>query len=411
MGLGEIDLFDDAGGKAAAPMSVSCSICLEAVVDNGDRSWAKLQCGHQFHLDCIGSAFNVKGSMQCPNCRKIEKGQWLYSNGSRSLADFSMDDWAHDEDLYELSYSEMSFGVHWCPFSTVTRLPSSFEEGEFQSRSYHNLLGHHAAVFAEHNPASSTTHPCPYIAYLGPVEPSSSTSSGSIPDGPSFNGHWSGPSLPSEVPFPTLNFSYHDWDHLPPFSASNRTSNPDQLPAPSMTHRAARNGSDVPRQGMHPFIISHSSGGRAPGSLTSSILPTYPNAVAPSRDRPPSIQPYVQQPPGPPTARSSHTPSGRRSSSHMGLAQVPSMASSSDQSSGFFFFSPSSSSRTYQEGENLPVHDRFHGWEREQRQQTGFLQSQSQSQADRDSIWGPFHPPTSGFRMRHGSERMPSQNR
>lgn len=57
--------------------------------------------------DCIGSAFNVKGAMQCPNCRKIEKGQWLYANGGRSLPEFSMDDWAHDEDLYDLSYSEM----------------------------------------------------------------------------------------------------------------------------------------------------------------------------------------------------------------------------------------------------------------------------------------------------------------
>ena len=36
------------GGKSFG--SVSCSICLETVIDNGDRSWAKLQCGHQFHL-------------------------------------------------------------------------------------------------------------------------------------------------------------------------------------------------------------------------------------------------------------------------------------------------------------------------------------------------------------------------
>jgi hypothetical protein len=60
--------------------------------------------------DCIGSAFNVKGAMQCPNCRKIEKGQWLYANGCRSLPEFTMDDWAHDEDLYDLSYSEMVNG-------------------------------------------------------------------------------------------------------------------------------------------------------------------------------------------------------------------------------------------------------------------------------------------------------------
>lgn len=61
--------------------------------------------------DCIGSAFNIKGAMQCPNCRKIEKGQWLYANGCRSFPDFSMDDWNHDEDLYDLSYSEMVITV------------------------------------------------------------------------------------------------------------------------------------------------------------------------------------------------------------------------------------------------------------------------------------------------------------
>lgn len=58
--------------------------------------------------DCIGSAFNIKGAMQCPNCRKIEKGQWLYANGCRTFPELNMDDWGtHDEDLYDLSYSEM----------------------------------------------------------------------------------------------------------------------------------------------------------------------------------------------------------------------------------------------------------------------------------------------------------------
>ncbi len=55
--------------------------------------------------------------MQCPNCRKIEKGQWLYANGCRSLPEFSMDDWVHDEDLYDLSYSEM---VNGCKGQKIT---------------------------------------------------------------------------------------------------------------------------------------------------------------------------------------------------------------------------------------------------------------------------------------------------
>lgn len=58
-------------------------------------------------LDCIGSAFNVKGAMQCPNCRKIEKGQWLYGTGSRSYPEFNMDDWAREEEAYDISFSEM----------------------------------------------------------------------------------------------------------------------------------------------------------------------------------------------------------------------------------------------------------------------------------------------------------------
>lgn len=45
--------------------------------------------------------------MQCPNCRKIEKGNWLYANGSRPSHDINMDEWAHEEDLYDVSYSEM----------------------------------------------------------------------------------------------------------------------------------------------------------------------------------------------------------------------------------------------------------------------------------------------------------------
>ncbi|XP_057792257.1 E3 ubiquitin-protein ligase IPI1-like isoform X2 [Salvia miltiorrhiza] len=418
MGLGDADLLDDGdggggGGKASAA-AVPCSICLDVVTDAGDRSWAKLQCGHQFHLDCIGSAFNIKGAMQCPNCRKIEKGQWLYANGGRQLPEFSMDDLAHDEDLYDLSYSEMSFGVHWCPFSGLTRLPSSFDEGEFPSSAYHDLLGHHA-IFAEHTPVSSTSHPCPYIAYFGPIHPSSSTSSGNVSDGSSFSNHWSGLSAPSEVPnsyaFPSMDAHYHNnWDHSSHFAASNRIGSADLPPIPSVTQRTARN-SDIPRPGMHPFIVGHSSASRAPSSITSSVLPPYPGPVARPRDRPPPVQAYFQQSSSAPVARASLVSSGRRSGSHRGLPQV---ASSSDHSGGFYFFSSNPSGRSFQDAER----DHFHGWERDHReQQAGF----PLNQVDRDSIWAPFHHPSAGgsdpgvrpsnFRQRHGSERMPSQNR
>ncbi|KAG8390980.1 hypothetical protein BUALT_Bualt01G0140200 [Buddleja alternifolia] len=407
MGLGgAADLLDGGGGKAS--LSVWCSICLDVVMDNGDRSWAKLQCGHQFHLDCIGSAFNTKGAMQCPNCRKIEKGQWLYANGSRPVPEFSMDDLAHDEDLYDLSYSEMSFGVHWCPFSGLTRFPSSFDEGEFSSNAYHDLLGHHA-IFAEHGPVSSTSHHCPYVAYFGPIHPSSSTSSGSVSDGSSFNNnHWSGPSVPSEVrssyAFPSMDAHYHSWDNSSPFAAGSHIG-ADQPSIPSVTQRTARNTSDIHRHGMHPFVIGRSSGGRASSSVTSSVLPPYVGAIGRPRDRPQSLQSYFQQSiSGPAAARAPPLAStARRPSSHRSLAQVGPVASSSDQSSGFYLFS--SSGRSSQEAEN-PLSGRFHVWGRER---------QPWTRNDFDSIWGPFHPPSdnrsTGNHQRHGSERMPSHNR
>ncbi|KAL1220337.1 E3 ubiquitin-protein ligase RFI2 [Cardamine amara subsp. amara] len=63
-------------------ISSDCPICLQPL-DNkdDDRTLVKLLCDHQFHLDCIGSAFNAKNKMQCPYCRNIEKGQWLHAHG------------------------------------------------------------------------------------------------------------------------------------------------------------------------------------------------------------------------------------------------------------------------------------------------------------------------------------------
>ncbi|XP_012434176.1 E3 ubiquitin-protein ligase RFI2 isoform X2 [Gossypium raimondii] len=363
------------GGKSFG--SVSCSICLEMVTDNGDRSWAKLQCGHQFHLDCIGSAFNVKGAMQCPNCRKIEKGQWLYANGCRSYPEFNVDDWAHDEDLYDLSFSEMSFGVHWCPFGSLAQLPT-FEEGELSSTTYHELLGQNA-IFSEHS--APAAHPCPYVAYFGPtVHPSSSNSSGSVSDSSSYNNHWNGPSVPGEVPasyaFPAMDHHYHNWEHhSPPFStSSSRIGSSDQPSNPPVSQRSARSGSDMPRSGsfMRPYVVGHSSGARAGSSVASSLIPPYPGSNARARDRVQALQAYYQQQ-HPSTSPSIRTPvisGSRRSSSHRIHAQVGPVASSSDQ-------------------------------------------------VDRDSAWGAFHQsagaPDPGirsgsFRQRHGSERMSSHN-
>ncbi|OMP03296.1 Sterol-regulatory element binding proteins intramembrane protease [Corchorus olitorius] len=397
--------------------------CLELKVSPSDSNTSdavQQNCGGTFlFVDCIGSAFNIKGAMQCPNCRKIEKGQWLYANGCRSYPEFNVDDWTHDEDLYDLSYSEMSFGVHWCPFGSLARLPSSFEDGEFSSTTYHELLGQHA-IFAEHSAVSSATHPCPYVAYFGPtIHPSSSNSSGSVPDSSNFNGHWNGPSVPSEIPtsyaIPAMDLHYHSWEHhSPPFStSSSRMGSSDQPSIPPVNQRSTRSSSDMARSGsfMPPFVVGHSSGARAGSSVASSLMPPYPGSNARARDRVQALQAYYQQ--QQPSTPAIRTPLARRSFNHRSLPQVGPVASSSEQVGGFYFIPSGTSGRNFQEAEN-PLSTRFHAWERDH------LPSFSLNQVDRDSGWGAFHQAASGsdpsirsssFRQRHGSERTSSQNR
>ncbi|TVU20941.1 hypothetical protein EJB05_30547, partial [Eragrostis curvula] len=90
--------------------TLQCPICLDDVAGGGgERSTAKLLCGHQFHLDCIGSAFNAKGVMQCPYCRQIESGYWLYPTGlPTSQALPTDDDLLFDEDPRDFAHTEVS---------------------------------------------------------------------------------------------------------------------------------------------------------------------------------------------------------------------------------------------------------------------------------------------------------------
>lgn len=55
MEFGDLERIDDSDGGGKALSAVLCSICLEIITDNGDRSWAKLQCNHHFHLDVCSS--------------------------------------------------------------------------------------------------------------------------------------------------------------------------------------------------------------------------------------------------------------------------------------------------------------------------------------------------------------------
>ncbi|CAH8361616.1 unnamed protein product [Eruca vesicaria subsp. sativa] len=385
--------------------SVACSICLDTVAKDGDRAWANLQCGHQFHLDCIGSAFNAKGVMQCPNCRKVEKGQWLYANGCRSHPEFNVEDWVHEEEIYDIgSYSEMAFGVHWCPFGGSARLPS-FEDGDFSPSSYHDLLNQQG-YFTE--PAAPTAgHPCPYVTYIGPVH-SSSSSPGGATDNPSFTSLWNtGSSNSPEVPTPygfPVDPHYHGWEyHSPPppppqhFSASGphvgSPTHPTPPPAAARTSRA--NGSEAIRprlpQFMRPSYHGHSSSGRA-GSSVASVprTPPFPGSNVRTRDRTQALQAYYQQqssaqshqPDSPIVSRVPVFPSGRRPSRG-------STSSSSDQAGGSGFL-------------------RFNIWEREPYMQQP-QQAYPVNQMDREpSIWAsPFNEAAASFHQRHGGGGPP----
>lgn len=79
------------------------------------KFYVNVTCGSiVFGTDCIGSAFNVKGVMQCPNCRKIEKGQWLYADSGRSFPEINFEDLISHEDFYDLTYPESVSFTLWC---------------------------------------------------------------------------------------------------------------------------------------------------------------------------------------------------------------------------------------------------------------------------------------------------------
>lgn len=60
-----------------------------------------------FVSDCICSAFNAKGLMQCPNCRNVEEGKWLYANSYNCPPEVSMDEFTHEEEISTLNSLEL----------------------------------------------------------------------------------------------------------------------------------------------------------------------------------------------------------------------------------------------------------------------------------------------------------------
>ncbi|KAG5567726.1 hypothetical protein RHGRI_003051 [Rhododendron griersonianum] len=341
--------------------SVSCSICLDFVTDDGTRATAKLQCGHEFHLDCIGSAFNSKGAMQCPNCRKVEKGRWLYATGSTfSFPEFSIEDWTADEDLHELSYSEMPSRVHWCPFSGVVRVHSSFEEVEPPPTRNYNLHRHHSVFSDQQTAASPVAHS--YVAYFGPIPPPTTSNTSENVEDPNFNHPWNGLSGHNEIfpahTFPVIGIRHQNrGHHSHPFSAnSGHVNSADQASIPPAPLRSTRGDHDaLTRSGsvVHPFLHG-----------------------------PRSIHSHQRMPASHATHHHQHSPvihSVRRFHVPRGVPPAVPAVAQSDHTGGFFLSPPTGSSgrNPHDMESSLPNH--FHAWER-----------------DRDPAQGSFHHASGG---------------
>ncbi|WCJ21338.1 RING/U-box superfamily protein [Euphorbia peplus] len=363
--------------------ALSCSICLDPLSLPSPRSIAKLHCGHHFHLDCIGSAFNMKGAMQCPNCRNVEKGRWLYANGSsRSTPEISMEDWIPDEDFYDLGYSEMPYRFHWCPYGELARVGSSFEEVESPSTTYHDLRGHHSA-YAEHTAAPSQWN----------------------------NGLSGRQEMFSTHAFPAINIPYNNgWARRsPPYAVSSGHVNGVDPAAVPLTYRSSNGETDARTRSMpfpHPVLFGHGTGPIAGSSFVSSIVPRHPGSGARIQITH-GLHHHRQQASNSPGVPSPIIHGVRRSDGPRGLpALVPAPPQHDGGGGGFLIIPPNPSGQAPQEAEN-PLPNHFHAWEREP------LSHLQHVLFERDSNWGSFHqnggvpdPPgnrTTNFWHRHSS--------
>lgn len=376
MDLEKPDLSEDRKGS----VSPSCSICLEFVLDRGERSVAKLQCGHEFHLDCIGSAFNAKGAMQCPNCRKIEKGRWLYANGLRSSADFDLDGWI-TENIYDLSYSELPFGFQWCPFRGFTRLTALLDDGDSQPNSYHEAFGDLSS--------STSTHACPYLALHHAMNIAHSSGSVSFPENPPFPRNPANSGVQSAVEmlnphnFSAAEAQNSNWSPQSAPPSISLVGNSDHSTS-SYGVRFSRNDT-VNQHRLGSFVHAHPlPNGSIParnGSnlVAASMAPPFMGEVrAHPRSHGQSVSSSSSS-----SSRGSAFPPSRRQRPR-GVALISS--SSSTDLGGLYGFSvPNSTTRTHQDSDRH--FDRFYGWGRESFTPLPWIPLEGESQ-----WWGPFNP-------------------
>lgn len=123
----------------------------------------------------------------------------------------------------------------------------------------HDLLGQHA-ISMEHASVTSGSHPCPYVAYVSPLNSSSSNMGTAISDGSNFSSHWTLNESPGSYAFPSMDVHYHGWDHPSPhITTTNGSGNVEQTSIPSFNQRYSRPNAEIPRSAsfMQPLQVGH----------------------------------------------------------------------------------------------------------------------------------------------------------
>ncbi|XP_052164441.1 E3 ubiquitin-protein ligase IPI1-like isoform X1 [Oryza glaberrima] len=394
------------GGGGGGGGGASCSICLDPVVAGG-RSVARLQCGHEFHLDCIGSAFNAKGAMQCPNCRKIEKGRWLYASGHHPSPDIDIGGWVTGE-TYDIT-SDIPFGFQWCPFSGFTQLASVFEEGEAEQTSYHTV--------GDHSNAASSSLVCPYLAlrgFLHPVHVPSSSSSGA--ESSSFHRH----------PTSLEGHAAHDLSNTQVFHATESRNHDNDhrymsnLPVSGIPdHSVAPFGIGLPRydsssqQRTRPYAhhrpLVHRPTPRN-GSNMVTPLGSVPAVMAETRGHGHGARGHMYQQSMHSLQSSPFPPTSRRARPRALTITSFIAASSSAEIGGHHGFAPPVNRSNSSDGEAVsrPV-DRPYGWGQEGFTPFPWIPADGESH-----WWGTFNPMQNhthgGFTRRPTGERMPQSH-
>ncbi|XP_058092769.1 E3 ubiquitin-protein ligase IPI1-like isoform X2 [Magnolia sinica] len=331
--------------------------------------------------------------MQCPNCRKVEKGQWLFANGYRPLSELNVDELVN-EDFYDLAYSDLPFGLQWCPVRGFMQL---FDDGEPQPNPYHDMLG--TAAFGDHSNASSSTHVCPYLALHGfshSIHPVPSNATDAVSDATSFHQHVTGLGVPSSSDMLNSHgFSAaeprHNWQQASlPFPVSGGSLNTAEQPTSQLASRLSRSDSGGPQRlgsSVQPLPFIHGSVARAGGNLVAALVPPV---VGDARGHTRGPNGHIYQQSAPASALRTAPFAPTRRTRHRGFALFSSVGTNSlPESSGFHGFSVSGSvNRNHQDGEHIGRRfDRgVYGWVREGFAPLPWIPVEGESQ-----WWSPFH--------------------